>query len=186
MENQTDLDATLDMLSQRLVAVIEHGSTESTINAVLDDMSAVESQIEHKRWQADRICELIEDGYPCDEAEAEVTGESLDVVRKRNFILDARANGHKGNSFDALVTIVHRALVVDAHETAMNDCVGYMNRTNRADNGYRFWFASEATVRKHATDELLAWFEEHGRLTRTALRDSILSGRPPRTAMGGR
>ncbi len=118
-------------------------------------------------------------GYSRQEAEAEVTGRSLESIRKRDFMEQARLDGHTGDSFDAVLTQYHLSLVGDLETQAEDATNGHMlkaGQQGRIHPGW-FWFtSSDDVVREHASEELLAWFDEHGRLTRSELRRQILSG----------
>lgn len=91
----------------------------------------------------------------------------------------ARQDGHTGDSFDAVLTQYHLSLVGDLETQAEDATNGHMlkpGRQGRIHPGW-FWFtSSDDVVREHASEELLAWFDEHGRLTRAELRRQILSG----------
>lgn len=188
-----DLDTQIDALSAELAEAIENGADESTVNAIVDAMEDAETRqrrqgkyLDRKSSEAAQIAALADAGVPIDQAQAEVTGKTVEQVRKINFIAQARRDGYTGAGFDALVTAAHRDMCANAHAQAMLDCIGYMDKRDRLSNGFHFWFASDNTVRANATDELLQWFSTHGRLTRAALRESILSGMPARTYQLGR
>lgn len=187
-----DIVSQLDHLAAELAAAIERDD-DAEINAIVDAMQDAEDRqnrqdkyLARKSGEAAQIAALADTGMPEDQAQAEVTGKTVEQARKINFIAQARRDGYTGAGFDALVTTVHRDMSANAHAKAMIDCIGYMDKRDRLGNGFHFWFASDNTVRANATDELLEWFAAHGRITRAALRESILSGKPARTYQLGR
>jgi hypothetical protein len=46
----------------------------------------------------------------------------------------------------------------------------------------QLWSVNDATARKWMSEEMAAWFDENGRLTRSSLREMILSGNYARRA----
>lgn len=187
-----DITEQLDHLAAELASAIERDD-EQEINAIVDAMQDAEERqkrqdkyLARKQGEAEAISALTDAGMPEDAAQAQVTGKTVEQVRKINFIAQARRDGYNGAGFDALVTAVHRDRASNAHAKAMIDCLGYMDKRDKLSNGYQLWFASDNTVRANATDELLEWFATHGRLTRAALRESVLSGKPANTYQLGR
>lgn len=176
-----DLDAQLDALLVDLAHAGANGSDDDTVGAIIAAIDIVEDKqrrqaayLARKDAQSDKIDALVRTGMSDEEAQATVTGKTMERVRKDNFIKQARKDGYQGAGFDALITDMHRDQVQHLLAQAEHDCYGYMSRTTPNDSGYMFWFCSDDTVTAHATDELLAWFEQHGRLTRAALRAHVL------------
>ena len=129
------------------------------------------------KW--DRIIALIEnEGWDPLEAEAEITGKTVAALRRRDFMARARADGHEGVNFEALLASVHREKVAEMYLQAENATRGQMVKRKYAlkFDPATFWSVSDATARKYMSEELAAWFDENGRLTRATLRDMILSG----------
>ncbi len=122
---------------------------------------------------------IREKGYDEQEAEAEVTGQSIESIRKRDFMDQARKDGHTGDSFDAVLTQYHLALVGDLENQAEEATNGHMMAPGQVGKMHPAWFwftPSDDVVRKYASEDLLRWFDQHGRLTRAELRRQILSG----------
>jgi hypothetical protein len=134
--------------------------------------------------EGDRILELIEDGWDPAEAEAQVTGKTVDVIRRRDFIATARAEGHAGAGFDDLLSSVHQRMVDELAIVAENATRGKMVRTRYElqVSPKQLWSVNDATARKWMSEEMAAWFDENGRLTRSSLREMILSGNYARRA----
>ena len=129
--------------------------------------------------QADRILELIEQGYEPAEAEAEVSGKSVESIRRRDFMASARAEGHQGTSFEQLVSSAYYRRVNELVLEAENATNGYMLKSKYEGKGNvkELWTGSDKRARELMTDEMAAWFDENGgRLTRQIFKQMILSG----------
>lgn len=129
----------------------------------------------------DRMLELIDrEGWHPDEAEAEAYGISVEKVRRQNFIRNARADGHVGRGFDELIGWKHQELAAEAYFEAEAATNGRMLKRKYEGAGTadarQLWTMSDAKVREVASEEMLAWFDQHGRLTRQALRAAVLDG----------
>ena len=127
---------------------------------------------------ADKIVTLIEDGWDPAEAEAQITGKSVENIRRRDFMATARADGHAGDGFDDLLTSVHRLKVDELAIEAENATNGRMVRRKYELTvaAKQLWFVNDTTARKWMSEEMAAWFDENGRLTRSTLRKMVLSG----------
>ncbi len=172
-------DAAIDRLADELeaVAAAEAKAAERAAKA-----KARREAADMAKW--DKVGELIDQGYDPLEAESDVFGKSMDKLRRRDFIAQARADGHRGAGFDELLTSVYNEriseLVIEAENAtrgvlfnrqAMNR-LGVMNLDAR-----KLWTANEATARSLMSEELAAWFDANGRLTKSAMREMILDGR---------
>jgi hypothetical protein len=114
------------------------------------------------------------------DSEPDIAGpdDSERGIRQR-VIAELRAEGYVGAGFDVLVTAKHRDLAELDWERAENDLRGKLVRTEyQADYSARkLWFCTDRELRKYASDELLAWFDQYGRLTRAQLSDNLLGRR---------
>lgn len=129
--------------------------------------------------QADRILELIEQGYEPAEAEADVTGKSIESIRRRDFMASARAEGHSGTSFEQLLSSVYYRRVNELAIEAENATNGYMLKKKYEGKGNvkELWTGSDKRARELMSEEMAAWFDENGgRLTRQIFKQMILSG----------
>lgn len=128
--------------------------------------------------ESDRILDLIESGWDPQEAEAEVRSVSVEQIRRRDFMAQARSDGHEGKGFDDLVASVFRERVEQLYVEAENATRGRMVKRQFVGKFVprRFWYVNDATARRYMSEELAAWFDENGRLTRPALRQMILDG----------
>jgi hypothetical protein len=127
---------------------------------------------------ADRIIALIEEGADPAEAESEVTGKSVSSIRRRDFIAQSRAEGHRGEGFDQLLASVFHRRVGEMALEAENATNGYMVRKpfELKVNPKELWSVNDATARKWMTPEMAEWFDKNGRLTRPILREMVLRG----------
>ena len=126
----------------------------------------------------ERIFALIEQGWDPDEAESEVTGVSVEAIRRRNFIAEARSQGYTGQNFEQLLTHVFNDIALEQYLQAEADTKGYMvkSRYKTKIDPLNLWFVNEHTARQWMSDEMAEWFDQHGRITKSALREMILSG----------
>lgn len=171
-------DAAIDRLADELQAVeaAERQAAERAAKA-----KARREAADRAKW--DRVGTLIDDGYDPVQAEAEVFGKSVESLRRRDFIAQARADGHQGAGFDELLTNVYNRAVQELYlqaEAATRGTIFNRATLNRYGAGgpdpLKLWTASEATARKWMSEEMAAWFDQNGRLTKAALRQAILDG----------
>lgn len=192
-----DLDAELDAVLAELAHAGECGYPDDMVDRILARIDEIEDKqrrqgmyLARKANENDAVAALVAAGADEIDARATVTGKSVESLRKADFIAAMRSDGHAGAGFDALLAIAHKAEVLRQHSKAMDDCIGYMVRPNASNakdvTGYRFWFTTVADVNANASDELIEWFERHGRLTKAAMREAILTGRSVYTATIGR
>ncbi|AHY26830.1 MuF-like minor capsid protein [Mycobacterium phage ZoeJ] len=126
----------------------------------------------------DEVLNLVEQGWEPAEAEAHVYGKSVESIRRRDFMAQARGDGHSGKSFDELVGDVHAELAAEQFWKAEAATNGYMLKRKYEGkvDPRTLWTMNETTARKYMSEEMAAWFDQHGRLTRAGLRESVLSG----------
>ncbi|QBI95991.1 MuF-like minor capsid protein [Mycobacterium phage MissDaisy] len=195
---------TLDVVEAELNAAIEVGD-EELIDRLVAEMDALEDAerqaaakaAERERRKAERqsakaaqkeaedrarwarIGELIEKGYDPIDAEAEVLDVDPEKLRRRDFMAQARAEGHKGKGFDELLSSVFAEKAAEQYWQAEQATNGYMLKRKYEGkvDPTDIWYVNERTARAWMSDELAEWFDENGRLTKQLLRESILSGR---------
>jgi len=133
------------------------------------------------REQSDRIIALIEEGTDPAEAEAEVTGKSVESIRRRDFMRSARSDGLPGDTFEQLLSATFHRRVSELAVQAEADTNGYMLKSRYDDgtvNAKVLWYVSDKKARELMSDEMAEWFDTHGgRLTRAILKQMVLSGR---------
>ncbi|MEN4419777.1 hypothetical protein VXD82_02005 [Mycobacteroides chelonae] len=130
--------------------------------------------------QSEQIIALIDAGTDPAEAEAEVTGKSVESIRRRDFVRMARAEGLRGQNFEQLLSSAFHRQVSELAIEAENATKGYMLRA-RFDgkvNAKDLWYVSDKKARELMSDEMAAWLDENGgRITRQIFKQMVLSGR---------
>lgn len=167
----------MDRVERRDAAVAARAEAKKAEREAVRAAKAEAADAE-RRAQQDRIFELIEEGTDPDVAESDVTGESLDTVRRRNYMLAMQAEGHHGNTFTKVLKQKYYALVNEAYLAAEDATRGAMIKpqfVGKVDET-ALWSMSERDARKYMSDEMAAWFDQHGRLTFMAYRQSVLDG----------
>jgi len=151
---------------------------ERAENAERKAAQAAERKARKANEQADEIVGLIEQGWEPAEAESHITGKSVESIRRRDFITQARTEGHTGAGFDDLISSVHNERVNEMYLAAESATNGYMVKRayELKVSPKMLWSVNDATARKWMSDEMAAWFDENGRLTRPILRQMVLDG----------
>lgn len=132
-----------------------------------------------EREKSDRVYLLIEAGNDPAEAEAEVYGLSVEYIRRRDFIAQARRDGFVGKGFDELVGAVHADMAAAQYWRAEDDTRGVMLKRKYFGKFHpsNLWTVNDATARKVMSDEMAEWFDQNGgRITKSIMRKSILAG----------
>lgn len=172
----------LDLLLAQATAAGDEGDWDKA-----DKLFAQAAKLEAKEQQQEAeaaeqsaaIIALIDQGWDPAEAESEVTGVSVERIRRRDFIERARAEGHRGAGFDALLGQVHAAMAAEQYWAAEAATNGYMvkRRYEGRFDPQRLWNVNEDLARKVMSEEMAAWFDENGgRITRAVLREAVLAG----------
>ena len=126
-----------------------------------------------------RAAKLVAEGHHTQEqADREVYNYLLQRIRRRDFMAQARADGHRGKGFDDLVDSVFQRRVDEMYLEAEAATNGHMvgSRYMNTFSPKRLWYVNEATARKYMSEEMANWFDENGRLTRPVFRQMILDG----------
>lgn len=119
---------------------------------------------------------LIADGVDDEEAIEQAYGVSVTEQRRRNARASLTAWGYTGRSLRDQIKAWHRDEAYRAYLAAEDATNGMMLRRQsegRVDPA-SLWFANEATARRHASEELLQWWDEHGRITAAELEAQLL------------
>jgi hypothetical protein len=186
-----------DEVEKEFTAAVEAGD-DAAVDRLADELEAIDAAqrkaaelaakakarreaAQRDKW--DRVGALVDDGVDPLEAESEVFGRSVESLRRRDFIAQARSEGHRGAGFDELLTNVYTSAIQELYIQAENATRGTIfNRATMNRYGgvgpdpLRLWTASESTARAWMSEEMAAWFDQNGRLTKSALRQSILDG----------
>lgn len=130
----------------------------------------------------DRMLELIDQGWDPAEAESEAFGLTVEFIRRRDFMAEARAAGHEGRSFDELLGWVFEERITEAYFAAEDATNGQMLKRRYGPDGKnidprKLWTLNETTARKYMSEEMAEWFDQNGRITRAGLKEAVLAGR---------
>ncbi|AYD84589.1 minor capsid protein [Mycobacterium phage Paito] len=196
-----------EALIERTAAAMERAE-KAELAAAERKAKAAERRAASRNADQDRILELIEAGEDPQLAEAEVLTSNadgrrrvkkvmaenpsfseesarrvvhnhiLERIRRRDFMAQARADGHSGRGFDDLLDSVFARRVDELYIEAENATRGQMvkSKYQLTFDPKRLWYVNDATARKYMSEELGNWFDENGRLTRPIMRQMILDG----------
>lgn len=162
--------AARDADRDRVFELIEGGEDPQTAEAMV-----LSSNADGRR----RVAKVVAAGHHTEEEAArEVFNHILERVRRRDFMAQARAEGHSGRGFDDLLDSVFQRRADELYYEAEDATRGQMVKRQYASkfDPKRFWYCNDATARKYMSDELAEWFDENGRLTRPVMRQMILDG----------
>lgn len=131
----------------------------------------------------DRINELIAEGYEPAEAEAEVTGKSIDSIRRREsvrWMRDTYTITVDGNRFEEILTQAYAQELEQEMMRAEAATNGYMQNPQAARRSMGrgndiLWTGNERTARAQASEELREYWDQHGRLTKDEFRRRVLA-----------
>ncbi|GGU85560.1 phage minor capsid protein [Lentzea flava] len=173
-----------DDLDARLAEVADD---ETAVDAVLNEMDrrqaeadAAEARRERDRERreqqreqrrAEQLAEyerLVADGIDDEHAWAQATGTTVEKLQREDAIRRLRADGYTGRGFDELARAAYRDYVAEQFWQAEEDTNGYLlnNAGEAAGVDARELFTGPVgRARKWASDELLGWWDEHGRMS---------------------
>lgn len=147
---------------QRQRRAAERKAIEDEIYAVAE---ANEAQSDEEFWQAEAEVMARRTG----KSESEV----LTAIRKREFV---RASSLKGAGFEDTLKNEFAHLVEQAYMQAEDATNGYMVRKGSKFDPKNLWYCNDATARRHMSEEMANWFDEHGRITLPVFREMVLTG----------
>lgn len=187
----------IDVLQATLSELIRSNAPDAAIERVIEAIEIIDGA-------TPTPAEIAPADDDTDTADDDI--EPDDTEPRQEFIRHTRSLGYRGAGFDALLTAYHRDMAEIEWQRAENETRGHMVKSEYANgsytvtvvreiensdgttskvacketrNGYdtrRFWFCNDRELRKYASEELLTWFDNNGRLTRAKLRASILGG----------
>jgi hypothetical protein len=145
-----------------------------------------ERERREKREQdlADRLVQLIDEGWPEEEAVEEVYGITIAQQRRTRAIEELRAQGYTGDRFEDLARASYRDYLYRQWLAAENATNGNLVNNEGRARGIEpesLFHGPEARARRWASDELKAWWDANGRLTFEDWKESLLGGRPDET-----
>lgn len=137
-----------------------------------------DAEIAAKDAEYDR---LIESGVDPESAFSDAYGVDVEQQRRDAAIASLRSNGYKGRGFDELSRAAFRDYVeqsyYDAEAATRGALLNGTRGVNETRDPRRLFDGSEAYARANASEELLAYWRDHGRLTLDDMRASLLGGR---------
>lgn len=131
------------------------------------------------RTRADRIDALIGEGWNGDDAESEVTGQSVESIRKRNYLTSRPNTDGLLGSFAKESKPDWLGEVERLMQAAEDATRGFLVKREHEGkiNPARIWLTdSDAVARKYMSEDLARWFDANpnSRPTLAEFRDSIL------------
>lgn len=123
--------------------------------------------------------DIIDASTVVDTAEAdEPPAPEPELTNRQKAIADLRSLGYVAPGYDQLVRLYHRDVAEMEYLRAEADTRGHMTKRQHAGkyNARNLWFCNLRELRKYASDEMLTWFDTHGRITYRMLRDQMDSG----------
>nr|DAL46612.1 MAG TPA_asm: minor capsid component [Caudoviricetes sp.] len=128
--------------------------------------------------QADQKAQA--EGISYEQALAELQGFDLEQLRRREFVARAKTEGLSSTNFADLLDELHRRLAFDWLLMAESETRGHMlSRQTQAAGEFdesMLWRVNDATARRHMSDEMAAWFDANGRITKGDLERMIEAG----------
>lgn len=134
--------------------------------------------------QAQRIADLIDEGWPEEEAIEAVLGTSVEAQRRAAAIEALRGQGYQGRGFEDLARQAYKDFVYQQYIAAERE-IGtgiaseamVLNDIDPLD----LFTGPESRARKWATDELKAWWDRNGRPTFADFKAALLGRRGDRS-----
>lgn len=166
--------------------------TRATENEDYDRLDAIVAEMERREQAAARRAEqaaareeehwarldaLINRGHTEEEAVAEVFGRSVERQRRERAIADLRAQGYTGKGFDELARKAFRDFVYGRYIEAENATNGQLltpEARAASIDPHSLFVGPADKARKHASDELKAWWDLNGRVTYDQYRADLL------------
>jgi hypothetical protein len=176
--NDEDYDA-LDALSVREDAMRDEDATRERRNAAARERRAAATAVK-RQGQLDAYDAALADGMDDDEAVAKAFGKTVPQVRRENAISLLRGSGYQGRGFAEISRAAYHDNVYQQYQTAEAATNGYMlkrkymNKAGSEDLDARLWRMTEDSARKYASDELLAHWDEVGRVTLDEFREQLV------------
>ena len=183
---------TVDDVAADLNAAIEAGDDAliEQLAQELDDIDAAERKAVARRARAKerrtaatnakwaQVEDMIDAGADPLEAEAEVFGKQLSRLRNRELKWQLKTEGYHGETINQLIRDKYLTMLNEHMLAAENATNGYMLK-EKYQNRVKpvlLWTAGEKRARELMTDEMAEWFDQHGRITLKAVRESTLNG----------
>lgn len=175
----TAMGAADDAQLAHLVAELERRDRTERKAAAARDRRGRRRQ-EHddaKQAEAER---LIAGGEDEAEAYRRAYGYTEDQERRQEAIAFLRSSGYRGRGLDQLIRAAHQDHAREEYARAEDEGRGEMlNKAGkRAGISSKSLFTGpESRARKYASEELMGYWEEHGRMTADDFRAGVLGGK---------
>jgi hypothetical protein len=169
-------DADLDA---RLGDVAEDEALLDLVLAELDRRQADSDEPEPDAEKWAEVDRLVVEGWTDEQAYAEVFGADVERMRRDEVIARLREEGFTGRGFDELARAAYRKALEDQYFAAETATNGYLLTAEGQRKGIdprELWRGNETYARRWASEELKAWWDEHGRLTFDQFAAQLLSG----------
>jgi hypothetical protein len=130
---------------------------------------------------------LVDAGHDPTEAYAQVYGVSAEKQAREQAISSLRGNGYHGKGFDELARAAFKDHAEQSFYDAEDVTRGHMlNKAGQAAgiDPRSLFTGAESRARKYASEDLLEYFERHGRLTLNDFVDGLLGGAKRSQATG--
>lgn len=173
-----------DQLADRLVQAGDDEQAIGRIVAELDRRDRVAAAARQRKEAKEAAREADFDrrmaaGEDAEEAYAAAYGKDIERVRRDSAITSLRSSGYRGAGFDALARNAFQDHVRQSYADAEDATRGHMlSKAGQAAGVHpRSLFAGpETRARKYASEDLLAYWQEHGRMTVDDFKASLLGG----------
>lgn len=130
-----------------------------------------------ERARGERYAQLLDLGVDSEQAIAQVYGISPERQRRRHTIDQLRAHGYRGPGFNALTRVAFhdeiRRRFLAAEEATSGHLLNPAGRRRNVDPRSLFT-GSPTRALRYASEELMDWWAEHGRLTLPEYRAQFL------------
>lgn len=161
-----------DAVAREAQRVDAEKQARASARAARQDAARAEMDAEYDRRLAD--------GDDPEAAYADVYGTTVEKMRREQAIAALRAQGYKGRSFDELSRAAFRDHIEQAYFHAEAETRGRLLNGTKGVHDTRddrkLFDGNEAYARANASEELLAYWRDHGRLTLEDMRASLLGG----------
>lgn len=177
-EDEAEIDRILAELERRDAVAAAEREAEAKRAAAKERRDAKRAaELAAKDAEYDRLLEAGEDP---EEAYAKAFGVSVEKQRAQAAIVALREQGYAGVNFERLSAAAYRDEVNRLYFVAEDATRGsVVNNAGRAAgiDPMTLFTGGEARARKYASDELLAWWDDYGRLSLADFRASLLGGK---------
>ncbi|ADD43873.1 hypothetical protein [Stackebrandtia nassauensis] len=171
----------------------EHAADENAVAAITAEMDRrdvpdggdVAQGVEELTPEQRRVEELVSQGWDWQDAYAEAHGVDADELDRQARAAEVDAHRYTGETRDEAVRRMYDEYVQVSYVAAEDATAGHMlSKAGRAAdvNPLSLFSGTTARARKYASEDLLRWWSEHGRMTFTEYRAQVLGRETDRAA----